>query len=67
MCLGKVVVHQPVSAPREVSDVVDVTFDAAQARVRTLFGEEHSFPGVSIRRIDMERGVVITLDQETVP
>ena len=61
MCLGTVVVDSPAS-PAEVSDVAEIAMEGGTARVTTLFGEEIVFENVVLRRIDMRRGVSITLE-----
>ncbi len=67
MCLGTVVVANNARPAVEVADVAQITFEGPNAFVTTLFGEEHEFAGVTIQRVDMQRGVIITLQQETGP
>lgn len=67
MCLGTVVVTRLASPPVEVRDVTSISFADSAALVTTLFGEEHSFAGVSIQRIDLQKGVNISLVEGTSP
>lgn len=66
MCLGTVILPETADAPAtELADVVSLSFEDGFARIRTLFDETHDIPGVSIRRIDMGRGLKIFLARET--
>lgn len=67
MCLGTVVVSRETLPSLEIRDVTTVSFAGSAALVTTLFGEEHSFAGVSIQRIDLQKGVTISLVEETSP
>lgn len=68
MCLGTVVVTRAASARAiEVKDVTAIGFEpGAVVRVSTLFGDEQLFSGVSIQRIDMQKGVIVTLVEENI-
>ncbi len=61
MCLGTVVVTRQAAASVEVRDVTSISFADSAALVTTLFGEEHRFAGVSVARIDLQKGVTISL------
>jgi len=65
MCLGTVVITRaaPASAV-EVKDVTAIGFEPGAVRISTLFGDEQLFSGVSIQRIDMQKGVIVTLIEE---
>ncbi len=65
MCLGTVVVTRPALPSLEVRDVTSISFTGSAVLVTTLFGEEHSFAGVSIQRIDLQKGVNISLVEGT--
>ncbi|HEY0331007.1 MAG TPA: CooT family nickel-binding protein [Rhodopseudomonas sp.] len=68
MCLGTVVVSRTASTGAvEVKDVTAISFEPGAVRVSTLFGDEQLFLGVSIQRIDMQKGVIVTLIEENTP
>jgi hypothetical protein len=65
MCLGIVVLPGNGTTPdMELTEVLDVVIEAGRARIRTLFDEIHDVPDVAIRRIEMQRGLTITLTRE---
>jgi predicted RNA-binding protein len=67
MCLATVTVTRAPSPPVEVKDVTTVDFEDGYVLVSTLFGEEHRFAGVAIRKIDTRKGVTISFEEEQSP
>lgn len=64
MCLATVSVTRASEPPTEIGDVITIGFEDGYVLVSTLFGEEHRFDGVSIRRIDTRKGVTIIFEED---
>ncbi len=62
MCLAKVMVSKSTGDNLEFADVVDVADNGQTLTIATLFGEEFSFDGMVIARVDLQSGKIFVVE-----